>query len=195
MLPVIQHMGTGSVEKVIQAPLAEAYQKAHAAEQRKADRKAFINKLILGAGRLPATLFTGLLKSGAAEEEWIGVDLDGTLARYDGWKGPENIGIPIPKMVEKVKTAIGNGLHVKIFTARVAGDTSGIARRAIRTWCRLHLGLELPITCVKDRFCKEIWDDRARRVKRNVGRFTKIGSAGSQVQSLLRAISNKPLRS
>jgi hypothetical protein len=26
---------------------------------------------------------------------WIGVDLDGTLAHYDGWKGIDHIGEPI----------------------------------------------------------------------------------------------------
>jgi len=34
---------------------------------------------------------------------WIGVDLDGTLAVYDGWRGPEHIGPPVPAMVERVK--------------------------------------------------------------------------------------------
>ena len=29
------------------------------------------------------------------DKAWIGVDLDGTLARYDGWKGIEHIGEPI----------------------------------------------------------------------------------------------------
>ncbi len=28
---------------------------------------------------------------------WIGVDFDGTLATYDGWKGPSVLGEPIPK--------------------------------------------------------------------------------------------------
>lgn len=32
---------------------------------------------------------------------WIAVDLDGTLAEYDGWKGSAHIGNPVPKMVEK----------------------------------------------------------------------------------------------
>ena len=32
---------------------------------------------------------------------WIGTDLDGTLAKYDGWKGWQHIGDPIPKMVER----------------------------------------------------------------------------------------------
>ena len=34
---------------------------------------------------------------------WIGVDLDATLAYYDGFKGPEHIGEPIPQMVDRVK--------------------------------------------------------------------------------------------
>lgn len=33
---------------------------------------------------------------------WIGVDLDGTLAHYEGWKGVEHIGEPIPAMVERI---------------------------------------------------------------------------------------------
>ena len=28
---------------------------------------------------------------------WIGVDLDGTLARYDGWRGIDHIGEPMPR--------------------------------------------------------------------------------------------------
>jgi hypothetical protein len=50
---------------------------------------------------------------------WIGVDLDGTLAHYDGWKGADNIGAPIPAMVERVKGWLAEGKTVKIFTARV----------------------------------------------------------------------------
>ena len=36
-------------------------------------------------------------------DRWIGVDLDGTLAEWDGWKGHEHIGPPIPAMLERVK--------------------------------------------------------------------------------------------
>jgi hypothetical protein len=50
---------------------------------------------------------------------WIGVDLDGTLAHYDGWKGADHIGEPIPAMVERVKRWLAEGKTVKIFTARV----------------------------------------------------------------------------
>ena len=41
---------------------------------------------------------------GAVGSGWIGVDLDGTLAEYHGWKGSEHIGPPIPLMVERVKS-------------------------------------------------------------------------------------------
>lgn len=32
---------------------------------------------------------------------WIGVDLDGTLAEYTGWKGVEHIGEPITPICTK----------------------------------------------------------------------------------------------
>lgn len=34
---------------------------------------------------------------------WIGVDLDGTLAFYDSWRGIDHIGAPIPLMLQRVK--------------------------------------------------------------------------------------------
>jgi len=49
---------------------------------------------------------------------WIGVDLDGTLATYGGWKGPDDIGAPVPAMMKRVKRWIGEGREVRIFTAR-----------------------------------------------------------------------------
>lgn len=39
---------------------------------------------------------------------WYAVDLDGTLAHYDGWRGEDHIGDPIPPMVERIKAS---GLH------------------------------------------------------------------------------------
>ena len=29
-------------------------------------------------------------------DKWIGVDLDGTLAEWDGWHGHQHVGEPIP---------------------------------------------------------------------------------------------------
>lgn len=47
---------------------------------------------------------------------WIGVDLDGTLAEYTGWHGPGHIGPPIPKMLDRVKNWLAEGVDVRIFT-------------------------------------------------------------------------------
>ena len=67
------------------------------------------------------------------EGGWIGVDLDGTLARYDGWKGPEHIGEPLMPMVERVKAWLAEGREVRIMTARVSPDMPGMTRsRKIR---------------------------------------------------------------
>jgi hypothetical protein len=35
--------------------------------------------------------------------KWIGVDLDGVLAKMEGWNGPYEIGEPVPAMVDRVK--------------------------------------------------------------------------------------------
>ncbi len=101
-----------------------------------------------------------------ASKEWIGVDLDGTLAKDDGWKGIEHIGEPIQPMVDKIRRWRKAGKTVKIFTARVDEPKS---EPYIRAWLTgLGLG-DLEITNVKDRYMKELWDDRARRVKKNHG--------------------------
>lgn len=57
---------------------------------------------------------------GVSGEGWYGFDLDGTLAKYDGWKGIDNIGEPIKPMVDLIKQMHADGKVVKIMTARVA---------------------------------------------------------------------------
>lgn len=57
---------------------------------------------------------------GANGVPWVGFDLDGTLAEYDGWHGIDHIGAPITPMVELVKRLHGGGTRVKIMTARVS---------------------------------------------------------------------------
>lgn len=101
---------------------------------------------------------------------WIGVDLDGTLAHYDMWRGPMHIGRPVQEMAERVKRWLDSGRTVKIFTARVSGPDADQARVAIRHWCRQHLGRELEVTNVKDYGMVELWDDRAVQVAPNTGR-------------------------
>jgi len=106
---------------------------------------------------------------------WIGVDLDGTLAKYDGWHGPTEIGEPIPAMVERVTKWTAEGKNVRIFTARAApqgphGENDPTVVLAIQSWCSKHLGIILPVTCTKDHGMIELWDDRAVSVEPNTGR-------------------------
>ena len=107
----------------------------------------------------------------SAANGWIGVDLDGTLAHYDGWKGVDHIGEPIAPMVDRVKVWLAEGKTVKIFTARVArsGEERQQAERAIWSWCQLHIGQVLDVTNVKDMAMIELWDDRCVQVEPNTG--------------------------
>jgi len=102
---------------------------------------------------------------------YIAVDLDGTLAHYEGWDGGK-IGEPIPLMVERVKGWLQEGKDVRIFTARVAGLTEASDGKIIveiSDWCEKHIGQRLPITCEKDFGMIELWDDRCKQVERNTG--------------------------
>ncbi len=107
--------------------------------------------------------------------EWYGVDLDGTLALFDGTNTGVNIGPPIMPMIHRVKAWINDGRDVRIFTARIsprADDSPGDrdkVKTAIEQWCLEHLGVKLPITNVKDHGLIELWDDRAVQVIFNKG--------------------------
>lgn len=108
---------------------------------------------------------------------WIGVDLDGTLAHYDHWRGPGHIGEPVPLMVERVKLWLSAGKDVRIFTARVsrmAGIEGSESRAAILDWCDKHLGRQLEITAEKDLCMIELWDDRCVQVIKNTGQAILI---------------------
>lgn len=108
---------------------------------------------------------------GASNGGWIGVDLDGTLAEYHGWKGPGDIGIPIPLMVNRVIRWKAQGKDVRIMTARVSpgkGDAAA-CRIAIELWMHKNLGFILPITHEKDYMMVELWDDRVVQVIPNTG--------------------------
>jgi len=99
---------------------------------------------------------------------WIGVDLDGTLAHYDGWKGVDHIGEPIPGIVDRVKVWISCGETVKVFSARVC-DGQEHTRKVIEDWCEKHIGHRLEVTNVKDFGMYVLWDDRAVQVVPNKG--------------------------
>lgn len=104
---------------------------------------------------------------------WVGVDLDGTLAFYDGWKGIEHIGTPIPEMVKRVKGELEreNGYEIKIFTARVACNPPELHEviMHIDAWCKQVFGRTFEVTNVKDMMMVSCWDDRAVEIVPNTG--------------------------
>ena len=113
---------------------------------------------------------------------WIGVDLDGTLTHYDGWRGIEHIGEPVAPMLARVKAWVERGVEVRIFTARVSvgpGDRSTMGREGvteiIQDWLEKHGLPRLAVTNVKDFGMVELWDDRAIQVRMNTGEIVGGG--------------------
>jgi len=105
---------------------------------------------------------------------WIGVDLDGTLAYYDGWKGVSHVGAPIKPMCDRVRRILDDDDYdVKVFTARVHGIVDEESERAIKgpieEFCMEQFGRVLEITNVKDFAMVILYDDRAYRVEFNTG--------------------------
>lgn len=106
--------------------------------------------------------------------EWVGVDLDGTLARDLPPPYP-NIGPPLPRMVARVRAWIACGIEVRIVTARMSperhdfGDTADEQKALVQAWLREHVGVQLEVQSYKDGFMCLLYDDRAVAVKRNTG--------------------------
>jgi hypothetical protein len=106
--------------------------------------------------------------TGKKFDPWIGVDFDGTLAMHkSGEHDPEKLGEPIKPMLDRVRKWLDKGKRVKIFTAR-ADDEKGV--NAIKKWLKKHDLPDLEITNVKDAGMTELWDDKARQVKKNTGK-------------------------
>ena len=107
---------------------------------------------------------------------WIGVDLDGTLAHYEGFGDGKSIGEPISRMLLRVKAWLNKGKKVKIFTARVSAfhhSRNEKQKKLIKKWSMKHIGQELEVTCTKDFGMIELWDDRAIRIEKNTGKIIK----------------------
>ena len=110
-------------------------------------------------------------------KSWIGVDLDGTLAEYNGFQGHDLIGEPVPAMKERVMRWHDAGIKVKIFTARVGGDDddgiAGVARARfyIAKWLDENGFPPFEITCKKDYCMVELYDDRCVQVEFNTGKL------------------------
>ena len=115
----------------------------------------------------------------STQEGWIGVDLDGTLAEYDEWRGIEHIGEPIKPMLERVKLWLNERRDVRIFTARAyrmiypvgspEHTESIFVIGVIHQWLMSHGLPRLPVTCFKDFGMIQLWDDRCVQVIPNTG--------------------------
>ena len=127
---------------------------------------------------------------GETGKGWYGFDLDGTLAKYDGWKGIDHIGEPVKPMVDLIKRMHDEGKVVKIMTARIAphkledgtvgesyitvpggekGATRNYAHQFINDWCHFNLGFVPEIVYQKDHLMLELYDDRVKQVVPNEG--------------------------
>lgn len=108
---------------------------------------------------------------------WIGVDFDRTLSYREHDGGDSLPGPPVAAMVSRVKRWLAAGKNVRIFTARVAPGLTEPGwippeeqKAVIEAWCLKHLGQVLPVTCQKDYYMLELWDDIAVSVEENTGR-------------------------
>lgn len=104
------------------------------------------------------------------EQPWIGVDLDGTLAKYSGWS--DEIGEPIPKMISRVHAWLWSGREVRILTARGSQEPGRYEQLVkVYEWVKEHIGVPLEVTSRKDPLMKKLYDDRVQRVEANTGEF------------------------
>ena len=101
------------------------------------------------------------------DRQWIGVDLDGTLAIAEPWQGFQHIGKPVPTMLKRVRIWLEMGYKVKIVTARAADPEEAIP--PIKAWLKANDLPDLEITNGKDMDMIELWDDRCVQVIPNTG--------------------------
>ena len=109
------------------------------------------------------------------KDGWVGFDLDGTLATYEGWKGWQHIGKPTP-LLKKAMLLMKRGVTVKILTARcskVSLAKSGITfeqmEKVIQDWTYFYTGQRLPVVTEKDCDMICFYDDSAVQVEQNTG--------------------------
>lgn len=92
----------------------------------------------------------------------VAVDLDGTIAEYDGWQGEDVIGDAFPGAVHFLTALKTSGFDVVVFSAR-AGTELGV--NAIWAWLNKHgvANLVDEVTNVKQYRFAVMVDDRAIR--------------------------------
>jgi hypothetical protein len=130
---------------------------------------------------------------------WYGFALDGTLAKYDGWRGISVIGEPVAPIVSILKSLVKAGLKVKIVTDRVdpckgaerlpnpytvnhlciqspsdmpwALENAWTAREFVAEWCWRNLGFVPEITHKRDGLMLNLFDSNVTQVEPNTGRI------------------------
>jgi hypothetical protein len=104
-----------------------------------------------------------------ARKAWIGIDLDGTLARADN-NLDKRIGDPVPKMVMRLNHLIQEGFRIKIFTARASEPAEIIL---VKKWLTENGLPDLEVTNIKDYGMLLLYDDRAIQVITNTGEIVE----------------------
>jgi len=107
------------------------------------------------------------------QKRWVGVDLDGTLARDDAEDHllpPYPLGEPIPEMIAMVQSLLQAGVTVKVFSARACEPQSV---PIIQAWAEKHGLGRLEVTNQKDYDLIRFYDDRAIQVIPNQGRAVR----------------------
>lgn len=66
-------------------------------------------------------------------------DLDGVIARYDGWIDDYHVGEPVPGMKELLQELMDDGWKIIIFSTR--------GTEIIKTWCAIY---DIPYTWVNE---------------------------------------------
>ena len=106
----------------------------------------------------------------AGNGRWVCVDVDGTLARYAGWKDSDTIGDPLPGAREFMQALRDRNYYVVVFTARrdLGMVRSWLDHHAIP--CRLVTREKVPaIAYVDDRGIRfaGTWVSVARQIGRH----------------------------
>lgn len=113
--------------------------------------------------------FKLFVKLKEVHQRTIASDFDGTIATYDGWKGPDNFGQPMKNTIDKLKKEKQNGSMIVIHTCRLNPELQkdGVnSKELLMKWLAdndvpyddIWVGEGKPIA-------DEYWDDRAVNVK------------------------------
>ena len=130
----------------------------------------------LGAPVIPEEYKKAIEEEKSLKKLWIGVDMDGTLATYDAWKGWDHFGEPVKAVVDKIHEWNRQGIQVCIFTARmskVSLERNNLTRAqmesVVQQWCKKHIGYVLPCKTEKDCYMLAFLDDSAVQISKNKG--------------------------